>query len=1044
MSNMQFNSSYKGREIEEAVKRANEIIPNQIKDLNAKTEVLSKQKADIKSVPKRVSQLENDSNFVTKNDVKKMVDDINSNLDNIDNINIIATEGVNSIVQKIEGTTSTTQEIVFEEYPRAGESFDFEFNMIEDIDTANVVVNVYGNINDNDGGWSEMAFGIELNDQKSPEIEINTLLSSEYIQLSNVKSVNKGKNTLYIVPANGTLEGTQIPIQKIVIRGKQSNVTGEHSSALGRYHTVKGEHSTAVGYDNIIEADNAFAAGSSNIIGVQGKGSFIAGHNNESPGTYQFVAGTYSDVDAKDAFVIGNGQHNYETGEDEFRNAFRVDKEGNAFITKDIRVGGHSTVVGDDSIEGNQEVKGNSNVKGNQLIEGNTTTKGNTVIEGTLDVSGDVFFNHILNVKNLINTKYLALEGARAAIEKYRANTLDFISLQPNHYQTFSQNTIEQVIHTIRLGIVPDTWKVGDELVCNIAGKDRTLVIIGKNADKFVDGTVAPFTFHFKELYSDWYAPMYESGVTNNGWEFSTMRTKTLPNILSQFPQILRDSIDPVVKYTEGSDGKTQTTEDKLFLLAFPELSTCPSNNVDYCPEIPSAIYPTVYSTNPLRAKYIYPNDNITDEDNKTLAPWLMRNADGSSNFRCIAPDLNNNGQYSTRAPIGANTDIYFAPAFCISNKFALHIGDTILDEDIVKKMYARTEYATADKAGVVKVNSWLGQSGLSITEDGQLSIFEADPVDIDSYQPKAVITSSNVGYAVEKHGSELYSNAIKKTITAQDMVFIKDISPLRHTVKVRVSSDIVTDLTKIKIDVLDKGAGIVGRYIPSSDGTVEIPSISPEMGIVPYSGEVDPSEITVDVEYIQDINAFVKDINVDLKELDSDFNRRTNEIEAIAKGRATGYVFDTVEDLDSWLEDEANVSKLKLGDNLYIRAKEVPDYWWDGNSKQQLETQKVDLAEYIKNTDYATADKAGVVKVNGDIWESALYLLPDGTLHLLEATNVDFGCNYPAVITVRNLGEAVKYVCDGYYATAEQLGDISSALDRILAIQETIVGGVN
>lgn len=71
------------------------------------------------------------------------------------------------------------------------------------------------------------------------------------------------------------------------------------------------------------------------------------------------------------------------------------------------------------------------------------------------------------------------------------------------------------------------------------------------------------------------------------------------------------------------------------------------------------------------------------------------------------------------------------------------------------------------------------------------------------------------------------------------------------------------------------------------------------------------------------------------------------DKVESIAKGRATGYVFDTVSDLDLWLKDENNVSQLVLGDNFYIRGLDVPDYWWDGKEKQQLETQKVDLSEY-------------------------------------------------------------------------------------------------
>lgn len=96
-----------------------------------------------------------------------------------------------------------------------------------------------------------------------------------------------------------------------------------------------------------------------------------------------------------------------------------------------------------------------------------------------------------------------------------------------------------------------------------------------------------------------------------------------------------------------------------------------------------------------------------------------------------------------------------------------------------------------------------------------------------------------------------------------------------------------------------------------------------------------------------------------------SEMNSEIADVKAIAKGRATGYVFDTLEDLDAWLSDEANTANLVLGDNFYIRAVDVPDYWWDGSAKQQLETQKVDLTEYVKNTDYATLTTAGVVKVD-------------------------------------------------------------------------------
>lgn len=66
-----------------------------------------------------------------------------------------------------------------------------------------------------------------------------------------------------------------------------------------------------------------------------------------------------------------------------------------------------------------------------------------------------------------------------------------------------------------------------------------------------------------------------------------------------------------------------------------------------------------------------------------------------------------------------------------------------------------------------------------------------------------------------------------------------------------------------------------------------------------------------------------------------------------IARGKCSSYVFNTVEELDEWLSDTANTENLKTGDVFYIRAVDVPDYWWDKetNAKQILETTKVDLS---------------------------------------------------------------------------------------------------
>ncbi len=134
--------------------------------------------------------------------------------------------------------------------------------------------------------------------------------------------------------------------------------------------------------------------------------------------------------------------------------------------------------------------------------------------------------------------------------------------------------------------------------------------------------------------------------------------------------------------------------------------------------------------------------------------------------------------------------------------------------------------------------------------------------------------------------------------------------------------------------------------YTPLADGTVEgVYSLHPITTLTTNQ----KTRVLIDCVYNKDINSVLADKS-DILALQNDVNankEKISDVEAIAKGRATGYVFDTKDDMDAWLTDSENVVKLVLGDNLYIRATDVPDYWWDGTAAQELETQKVDLSEY-------------------------------------------------------------------------------------------------
>lgn len=85
----------------------------------------------------------------------------------------------------------------------------------------------------------------------------------------------------------------------------------------------------------------------------------------------------------------------------------------------------------------------------------------------------------------------------------------------------------------------------------------------------------------------------------------------------------------------------------------------------------------------------------------------------------------------------------------------------------------------------------------------------------------------------------------------------------------------------------------------------------------------------------------------------------------SIAMGKNQARVFATSAALDAWLAVPANVEQLNVGDNFYITATDVPDYWWDGTQKQKLETQKVDLTTYDQRI---AANSSSISELNGNI----------------------------------------------------------------------------
>lgn len=177
------------------------------------------------------------------------------------------------------------------------------------------------------------------------------------------------------------------------------------------------------------------------------------------------------------------------------------------------------------------------------------------------------------------------------------------------------------------------------------------------------------------------------------------------------------------------------------------------------------------------------------------------------------------------------------------------------------------------------------------------------------------------------------------------------------------------------------------------------------------------------------------------------------NEVNSIAKGANQAVGFDTYADMIDHLAAQGKGS-YKLGQSVYITTLGVPDLWISEildtavtytytsdadfiaalglNGKVQigyycvsaLETQKVDLTNYVKNTDYGTASTAGVVKGSTDY---GTYIRSTGIMQISKATETDINekTNSFKPIVPANLDYAVKSVVGGHVTLSQTDYDI-------------------
>jgi hypothetical protein len=141
------------------------------------------------------------------------------------------------------------------------------------------------------------------------------------------------------------------------------------------------------------------------------------------------------------------------------------------------------------------------------------------------------------------------------------------------------------------------------------------------------------------------------------------------------------------------------------------------------------------------------------------------------------------------------------------------------------------------------------------------------------------------------------------------------------------------------------------------------------------------------------------------------------------------------------------NVDGVRITSNPVIIKIDKSNFSSETENTPQIP--KNQLEEILSKISPATSEMYGTVKVadDKDMASITTGIYPDessGLLSVVPANDLQIEGRWGSytVITPTNLDKAVKSVGDGYYANAEDVGDIETALDSILAMQEALIGG--
>ena len=174
---------------------------------------------------------------------------------------------------------------------------------------------------------------------------------------------------------------------------------------------------------------------------------------------------------------------------------------------------------------------------------------------------------------------------------------------------------------------------------------------------------------------------------------------------------------------------------------------------------------------------------------------------------------------------------------------------------------------------------------------------------------------------------------------------------------------------------------------------------------------------------------------HADIRTLISTAQNKANSAYALAEGRAKAVSYDTVSAMTTALKAAAKTD-FKVGDNIYIKAADTPDYWvsaiLENNSGtygyfelSNLETEKVDLTPYQPKTDSTlTTTAKTVVGAIGEVKTTADSASSKATTNATSITNIINGTTTVAKATsATSATTATTATSAGKWTTARTIG---------------------